>query len=74
MEVLQLLSRWSNQHVAHEESVIGAGAHHSDAYPVALIPSGKSIDDIDAVPGVEVVNGTLTVDTPDLENLSVNCA
>jgi hypothetical protein len=54
--------------------MIGASAHHSDAYPVALIPSGKSIDDIDAVPGVEVVNGTLTVNTPDLENLSVNCA
>jgi hypothetical protein len=69
VEVFQLLSRWSDQHVTHEESVIGASAHHADAYPVALVPAGKSIDDVDAVPGVEVVNGTFTVDSPDLVNL-----
>jgi hypothetical protein len=67
MEMFQLFSRRADQHVAHEESMIGAGADHADAYPVALIPSGKSINDIDAVSGVEVVDSTLTVDTPDLE-------
>jgi hypothetical protein len=46
--------------------VICAGADNADAYPVALVPTGKSIDDIDAVPGVEVVNRTFAVDTPDL--------
>jgi hypothetical protein len=49
--------------------MIGASAHHADAYPVALVPAGVSVDDIDAVPGVEVVNGTFAVDPPDLDKL-----
>jgi hypothetical protein len=47
--------------------MVGASAHDTNAYPVALVPAGESIDDIDAIPGVEVINGTLTVDAPDLE-------
>jgi hypothetical protein len=47
--------------------MVGTSTHHTDTYPVALVPSSEAINDIDAVPGVEVVNGTLTVDTPDLE-------
>jgi hypothetical protein len=54
--------------------MVGAGAYNADAYPVALVPSSKPINDIDAVPGVEVINGTLTVDTPDLETISAYCA
>jgi hypothetical protein len=65
--VLQLLSPRSDQHVAHEESMVSTGAHHANAYPVALVPSSISINNVDAVPGVEVVNRTLAVDSPDLE-------
>jgi hypothetical protein len=54
--------------------MIGASADNANAYPVALVPSSKSINDIDAVPGVEVVDGTLTVDTPDLKMPLANCA
>jgi len=67
MEALELFSRRANQHVAHEEGVVGAGAHDAHADTVALIPAGESVNDIDAVPGVEVVDGTLTVDAPDLQ-------
>lgn len=67
MEVLELLLGRANQHVAHEKSMVGAGADDADAYPVALVPAGKAIDDIDAVAGVEVVDGTFAIDTPDLE-------
>lgn len=67
MEAFELLSRRSDEHVAHEEGMVGAGANHADAYPVALVPTGESIDDVDAIPSVEVVNGTLAVDTPDLQ-------
>ena len=74
MEVLQLVSRRADQHIAHEERMVGASTHNTDAYPVALVPAGESIDDIDAVPGVEVVNGTLAVDAPDLVSQSVNRA
>lgn len=66
LKVLELLPRGADQHVAHEEGVVGAGADNADAYPVALVPAGESIDDVDAVPGVEVVDGTLAVDAPDL--------
>jgi hypothetical protein len=50
--------------------MVGTSADHADTYPVALIPSRVSIDNIDAIPGVEVVNGTLTVDAPDLKIVS----
>lgn len=66
--MLQILLGRANQHVAHEESVVGAGADDADAYPVALVPSCEAVDDVDAVAGVEVVNGTLAVDAPDLED------
>lgn len=46
--------------------MVRASAHNANAYPVALIPTGKSIDNVDTVPGVEIIDSTLTVDTPDL--------
>jgi hypothetical protein len=47
--------------------MVGTSADDANAYPVALVPAGEAINDVDAVPGVEVVDGTLTVDTPDLD-------
>lgn len=47
--------------------MVGASAHDADTYPVTLVPAGIAVDDIDAIPGVEVINGTLAVDAPDLE-------
>jgi hypothetical protein len=47
--------------------MIGTSAHDTDTYPVALVPASISVNNIDAVPGVQVVNSTLTVDTPDLK-------
>ena len=67
VEVVQLLTGRTDKHVAHEESMVGTGANNPDLDTVALIPSGITIDDIDAVTGVEVVDSTLTVDPPDLE-------
>lgn len=64
--MFKLLSCRSDQHVAHEESMVGTSADNSDAYPVALVPAGKSINNIDAISGVQVIDSTLTVDTPDL--------
>lgn len=66
MEVLELLTRRADEHVAHEESMVGAGAHNADFDTVLLVPAGITIHDVDAVSGVEVVNGTLTVNLPDL--------
>lgn len=69
MEAFQLLSRRTDQHVTHEEGMVGSGAYNADAYSVALIPTSVTVDNIDAIPSVEVVNGTLAVDTPDLSIL-----
>lgn len=66
VEVLELLAAGANQHVAHEESVVGASADNANADLVAFVPAGVTIDNIDAVTGVQVVDSTLTVDTPDL--------
>jgi hypothetical protein len=66
VEVLELSGRGTDKHVAHEESMVGTRADDADLDPVALIPAGETVNDVNAVTGVEVVNGTFTVDEPDL--------
>jgi hypothetical protein len=46
--------------------MVGTSADNTDADAVSLIPAGETINDVDAVAGVEVVDSTLTVDPPDL--------
>lgn len=67
VEVLQLLLGGADKHVAHEESMVGTGTDDTDADAVSLVPAGETIDNVDAVTGVEVVDSTLTVDAPDLQ-------
>ena len=66
VEVLELLAARPDEHVAHEESMVGASADNANVDAVALIPAGETIDNVDAVAGVEVVDSALAVDTPDL--------
>lgn len=66
VEVLELLTGRADEHVAHEESMVGAGADDSDADSVLLVPSGVTVNDVDSRPCVEVVNSTLAVDLPHL--------
>ena len=66
LEVLELLARRPDEHVPHEERVVGARADDAHPDPVLLIPSRVAVDDVDAIPGVEVVDGTLAVDLPHL--------
>jgi hypothetical protein len=68
VEVLELLTRRADEHVPHEQGMVGAGADDTDANTVLFVPAGVTIDDVDAVAGVEVINGTLAVDLPDLVN------
>jgi hypothetical protein len=44
--------------------MVGASADDTDADSVLLIPASITVNDIDAVAGVEVVDGTLSVDLP----------
>lgn len=66
MEILQLFPCRANEHVAHEQGMVGPRRDDSNIDPVTLIPTSKAIDDIDAVSGVEVVDRTFTIDFPDL--------
>jgi len=66
VEVLQLLAAGPDEHVAHEESMVGTSADNTNVDAVALIPAGETIDNVDAITSVEVVDSTLAVDTPHL--------
>lgn len=47
--------------------MVGASADDTNADTVLLIPSGVTVNNVDAVSSVKVVDGTLAVDLPDLE-------
>lgn len=72
VEVLQLLARGADEHVAHEERMVGTGANHPHPDSVLLIPSRIAVDDVDAISRVQVVNCSLTVDFPDLTPIHVS--
>lgn len=61
-KVLELLARRADQHVVHEEGVVGTSANDSDLDAVLWLPAGKAVKDVNVLAGVEVVDGTLTVD------------
>ncbi len=42
----------------------GADDAHMD--PITFVPTGKAINNIDPISGVEIINRTLSVDSPDL--------
>jgi hypothetical protein len=46
--------------------MVGASADNADVDAIALVPAGETIDNVDAVAGVEVVDSALAVDTPNL--------
>jgi hypothetical protein len=64
--MLKIFPIRSDEHITHEESMIGTGADNADLYSVLLVPSCETVDDVDAVSCVQVVNSSLSVDSPDL--------
>jgi hypothetical protein len=64
--MLKVLSIRSNEHIAHEESMVGTSTNNPDLDSVLLVPSRKAVHDVDTVSGVEIVDGTFTVDSPNL--------
>lgn len=72
VEVFELLTRRADEHVPHEQSMVGASADDTDADSVLLVPASIAINDVDAVAGVEVVDSTLSVDLPDLKSIIVS--
>jgi hypothetical protein len=66
MEGLEVFPTRSDEHVAHEQGMVGTGANDSDIDPVPLIPASEAVDNVDAISGVEVVDSAFSVDAPDL--------
>lgn len=66
MEVLKLRGRRADEHVTHEQGMVGTGADNTDVDPVTLVPAGETINDVDAIPGVQVIHGTFSVNEPNL--------
>lgn len=68
MEVFEVFWVRANKHVTHEKSMVGTSADDADLDTVFLVPSRKTVDNVNAISGVEVVNGTFTVDSPNLSS------
>lgn len=50
--MVELLTVRADQHVAHEEGVVGTSADNANADTVALVPASVTVNDIDAVTSV----------------------
>lgn len=72
--MLQLLPRGAYQHVAHEQSMVSPGADHPNTDPVALIPSRIPIDDVDPISSIQVIDGALPIDLPDLQAARISAS
>jgi hypothetical protein len=58
MEVLfELLVSGPDQHVVHEEGVIGSGTDDSDSDSFLLVIPGIPVDNVKLLSGVEIVSG-----------------
>jgi hypothetical protein len=66
VEVLEIFSLRSDEHVSHEQSMVCTSADDSNSDAVFFIPSCESVDNINAVSGVQIIDSTLSVDSPDL--------
>ncbi len=64
--MLEIFGIRANEHVTHEESMVSASAYDSDLDAVFLVPSCKTVDDVNTISCVEVVDGSFTIDSPNL--------
>jgi hypothetical protein len=69
LEVHQLLRLGTDEHVAHKQRMVSTSAHDTNVDSVALIPAGKTVDNVDAISCVEVIHGTFSVNAPNLCNV-----
>jgi hypothetical protein len=65
-KVYKLLFRRANEHRVHKQRVIRTRADNPHLYLCCRIPSGKSVETVNAVARVQVINRPLTVDREDI--------
>ena len=66
MERFQLFSRRSDEHVTHKQCVVGSSTDDSNVDSVSLVPASISVDDINAISCIEIIDSSFSVDFPDL--------
>ena len=66
MKVVQFFPRWADEHVSHEQGMVGSGADNSNIDPIAFVPAGITVNHINTVSGVQIINCTFPVDFPHL--------
>lgn len=54
--------------------MVGTGANNANVDAIFLVPAGEAIDDVDSVSGVEVVDGSFSIDFPYLDTESQSVA
>ena len=63
---LHLLLGGTDKHVSHEETVVRSSTDDTDFDSVTRVPACVSIKDVNSGTGIEIVNCTFSVDSPDL--------
>ena len=74
VEMLEIFRVRADEHVAHEKGMIGSGADHPNLDPIFLVPSRKTIHYVDSISGVEIIDSTLAINSPDLNHHTVSIA
>mmetsp|Transcript_61821 Transcript_61821/g.191515 ORF Transcript_61821/g.191515 Transcript_61821/m.191515 type:complete len:276 (-) Transcript_61821:180-1007(-) len=61
LEEWQLRFGRRHKHVLHEQRVVGTGGNHPDRHTVVLVPTTKTVHDVELLLQVQVVHRTLAV-------------
>ena len=75
--MLKFFSGRPNEHVSHEQRVVGSCTNDPYPNPVPLVPTGISVNDIDTIPSIQVVNSSFPVNLPylNVQGISISmCA
>lgn len=63
----QLLRLGPNEHVPHEQGMVGTSADNADSDSITFVPTSEAINDVNSVSSVQVVDSTFAVDPPNLQ-------
>ena len=61
-EIRQFFGRGPNEHVAHEQRMVSPRANHAHFDPIARIPTGESVDHVQLLARVQIIDRALAVD------------
>lgn len=62
--MLKVFALRPNEHIPHEEGMVGTRADNPNFDLVLLVPSCEAFDNIDSVSGIQVIDCSFSVDLP----------